>query len=223
MTAAKKKAPAKKKAITAADVAKNLDKVVENTDVAISELKGQMESNQNSLMEAINAIASGGQSTRAIDNPVITNQDRIEADEQDLGQAVTLSDEDGTFIAGTKYDDVESPEFQSKMELEKFMKESVAVRIQESYNDENVSMFDISVNGRSAIFRYGETKIVPRYIVEGLARAKPIHYDNVNYRKADGSDSVRNNATRGLRYPFTVEQDLNPRGAQWLREILAQQ
>lgn len=220
---AAKKAPAKKKAVTVLDVAKNLDKVVANTDSAMKDLRADMETNQNSIMEAINAIASGGKSTRAMDNPTHFNVDRIEAAEENLGQAVSLTDEDNTFIAGTKYDDVESPSFQNKMALEAFMNESVCVHIQEAMTDENVAMFDVGVNGKTVIFRYGETKIVPRYIVEGLARARPVHYGNERYRKSDGSDGVKNPASRGLRYPFTVEQDLNPRGGQWLREILSQQ
>ena len=224
-TTTRKTATAKAKVkpqLTVEELASRLDRVIDSTNDSLDSVRSEIQASQQSIMEAINALASGGKSTRAIDNPVELPGSQVDAYNENLGEAIDLSDEDGTMIDGTKYGDVENPIFKEKMEYEAFMKEMVEVQIHDMQGDENVPLFDISVNGRACVFRFGEAKWVPRYIVEGLARARPIHYSNEAYRKQDGSESIRHPARRGLRYPFSVITDKNPRGNTWLRNILAQ-
>lgn len=110
-----------------------------------------------------------------------------------------------------------------KAAMEAFLHEKVKVQIQDVDDPQADPRFVIAVNGRKQIFERGREYLVPRYIVEGLARAKPIGYKNEEYTKQDGVRDVRWPAKRGLRYPFSVMEDPSgERGREWLRNVLKQ-
>ena len=84
-------------------------------------------------------------------------------------------------------------------------------------------VFTIGVNGINYMFIRGRRYRLPRYVVEGLARAKPISYKNEEYTTPDGRRDYRYPSKTGVRYNFNVEED--PSGAvgeMWLRNVLAQ-
>lgn len=195
----------------------NLDKVVENTDAAMTEIRAVMAEQA----EASNAQAETNRAIlemlKAKNNPVILT-DRVEADEQDLGAVEDIGE--SQIVTGVF--DINSPAFQEKASIERFMHEDVKILIHESNNDLEVDVFSVSVNNKSVLFRFGETKVVKRYILEVLARAKPITYGNKQIRGGDGVERVVNNGTRGLRYPYSVEQDTKI-GRAWHKVVLAQQ
>lgn len=110
-----------------------------------------------------------------------------------------------------------------KLEMLAFMREPVTVHIHESSDQQADPHFMIAVNGRKQIFSRGREYTVPRYIVEGLARAKPVGFRNEEYFKPDGERSVRWPSTRGLRYPFSAVKDPSgDKGAAWLKIVLKQ-
>lgn len=118
--------------------------------------------------------------------------------------------------------DVESPEFKAKMDYEKFMAERLTVMIHETNEEDADQHFSIGVNGRNYPFRRGETKQVPRYVVYGLCQCRPMRYKNHPYTDNEGNMAVRYDMSRGLRYPFSVVNDPNPRGPAWLARALAE-
>lgn len=118
---------------------------------------------------------------------------------------------------------LDDPAFMTKLATEKFMEELVHVRIQETSEEQADIGFVISVNNKQCVFRRGEEKIVPRYFVEGLARAKRTGFKNV--LKVDpmtGEQEYVYPAHTGLRYPFEIIEDKNPNGREWLKAVLRQ-
>ena len=156
---------------------------------------------------------------------VLKRPGQLEPMEQQIGQDGTVEAgeaNDESFLIRPKQSNVEDPEFTEQMQLEQFMREDVTVHIQ-TVSEKNAQMvFDVCVNGHTVLFKRGETKTVKRYIVEGLARAKPLTYGNEEYIDTDGERKVRWPMQTGLRYPFSVVEDRNPLGASWLQHVLAQ-
>lgn len=103
-----------------------------------------------------------------------------------------------------------------------FDQEKLVVVVAPSFEEDQDPRVEIAVNGKSVIFLRGQNTKVPRYIVEGLARAKPYTYGNVEYLKENGDRAVKWPEHMGLRYPFSVLYDPNPIGPAWLDSILSQ-
>lgn len=190
------------------DLTKKLDAVVDSTNAVVGDLQSSV-SAIDVKMEAI---------LNAINNPVAIRK-HTEADEQELG---ATSDIDGNEIESSRFSDVDLPEFNEKAKMLSFMNEKVTVVIHETSDKNADGVFDISVNGRPKTFVRGHEFTVKRIYVEGLARAKPVHYDNKEYVDGDGVRKVRNPSRKGLRYPFAVVEDSNPVGRRWLKMVLAQ-
>jgi hypothetical protein len=189
----------------------------------------------NDITDAVNSLASQAEETNAkLDNvlEVFTRSlnQAVEPMEADLGterEPMTMGVSDtGDAVAIDKgLYDVDGPEFNDKMKLLAFMEEPVEVMIHQTSEKDADQAFDIQVNGRPQIFVRGGKYIVRRKFVEGLARAKPVHYDNEEYMQETaqgGVRAVRYPSRRGLRYPFTVIEDKNPNGAAWLQRVLAE-
>lgn len=104
----------------------------------------------------------------------------------------------------------------------KFMAESIDVRIGTSTDPNAEQIFEIIINGRTEIFRRGETKTVPRYFVDRLARLKETGYENVEVLNAKNERAYDYVPRTGLKYDFAVVRDLNPLGQSWLRAVLAE-
>ncbi len=107
-----------------------------------------------------------------------------------------------------------------KQAMLRFMEEMVCVVVSESTNDNEQMVFPLSVNGRTIYITRGEPTWIKRYYVDNLCNAKPADYKIRVVKDADGD--VLNRATRSsaLAYPFTVVEDRNPRGRDWLRQRL---
>lgn len=118
--------------------------------------------------------------------------------------------------------DVDNPAFDEKAAMLAFYEEPVSINIHTTHNPTAEQVFSVGVNGRQWIFKRGENYTVPRKVVEGLLRARPVHYANEEYRLEDGSQAVRNPSRTGLRYGFQVMRDENPLGGPWLTAIMAQ-
>lgn len=100
-----------------------------------------------------------------------------------------------------------------------FMAEPVEVMVLPSQNkDDTTRLVTISVNGTTYYMVRGEWRVVPRFVLEVLVRAKRESW-NFGYRKAaDGSTFETSNAYNILRFPHHY-RDKNPRGAAWYDSI----
>lgn len=100
-----------------------------------------------------------------------------------------------------------------------FMAEPVEVMVLPSQNkDDTTRLVTISVNGTTYYMVRGEWRVVPRFVLEVLVRAKRESW-NFGYRKAaDGSTFETSNAYNILRFPHHY-RDKNPRGQAWYDSI----
>lgn len=116
---------------------------------------------------------------------------------------------------------LDDPEVRAKVEIERFMREKLVIRISEVSDELQDQSFSIWVNGEAHSFIRGRTfKDVPRYVVEGLARAKPTAYSYKEVER-DGVRGVEYRTHTGLRYPFQVIHDPSgERGINWLDRVL---
>ena len=117
-------------------------------------------------------------------------------------------------------EDIESPVTMKDAELEAFMNEPVMVTVLSSGKDNEMPYVQVAVNGVTQMFLRDQPIVVKRKYLERLARAKETGYDQtVDDRLGERMNILQNR--HSLRYPFQVNRDDNPRGAAWLRSILA--
>lgn len=100
-----------------------------------------------------------------------------------------------------------------------FMNEPVEVMVLPNHDkNDTTRLVDISVNGKSYYLMRGEWKIVPRFVLEILVKAKKESWQ-FGYRKApDGSTFETSNSYSVLRYPHHY-RDANPKGQAWYDSI----
>lgn len=94
------------------------------------------------------------------------------------------------------------------------------VMVHESTDENAQPIVDVYCNGIPQRFVRGVEQVVKRKFVQILANARTT---NVRTRTGVEGGNVINQITRhtAVRYPFSVIEDRNPRGAAWLREALA--
>ena len=112
-----------------------------------------------------------------------------------------------------------------KIEMLKFMEEPVTIHILDSADKNADQIFQVSVNGRTKLFERNKTYTVKRKYVETLLRARPVQYTQKKLDVRDVSDGVnayKDVGRRGLRYPFTIVEDKNPRGIEWFKHVSMQ-
>lgn len=153
--------------------------------------------------------------------PVI-KRNPLEAAAQDLGDAgVATMPTTGAAEITQEIEVVDPARFaKEKADNLAFNEELVTVEVHTTPDKFAPQWVEISVNGQKELFWRGVPKTCKRKFVEGLARCKPVSYKNVEYVDADGSRSVKWPSTVGLEYPFSMLEDKNPRGRDWLRKLL---
>jgi len=130
-------------------------------------------------------------------------------DSQDSEIALT---EPEVITVGARFSNVQEEELA-------FMEERLIITILSSGQKNEENPVPVSVQGRQ-VQVWRETKtIVKRKYVERLARAKPAAIGSEQYMHGD-ERRVRYPSSRGLQYPFTVNKDPNPKGPQWLADVL---
>lgn len=196
------------------DLGGKLDRVVESTNAVVEAIREDFDAKMTLILNALQ------RPDQAKNHPVAPNTKGFDANVHEIAQppgAARFDEEGGLVIP--RLMDTESPEFKTKAETTAFMNEMVTIRLHPSnerrYTDPR---FTVTVNGKTAYLRQGTTATVPRYIVERLALARPVHYECEEFVNEQGSQDYRYPAQRGLRYPFRVEQD-SDKGHEWLRKL----
>lgn len=103
-----------------------------------------------------------------------------------------------------------------------FMEEKVDVMVHESADPNAEPVVHVAVNGSNQFFPRGQVVTCKRKYLEVLARAKEV---GINTREAldrDGNRTTVIGKHAALRFPFSVMRDENPKGATWLKSVLAQ-
>lgn len=200
-----------------------LQKAVEQQAEDFQSFQNRMENQMQNILDSLQGMS-------AQNHPTGATRDHFEAAEQDQGgggEAYFDDDPGGVtpfegppqLIKPRPGQTVDDPEFKAKQETLQFYAQMLDISIGPTTDEDAMDFFSISVNGRSYIFEYGKDYTnVPRYIVAGLAAARPAHYDNQHYVDSNGVRGYRYPMKRGLRYPFSVTHDpAGARGREWLR------
>ena len=120
-------------------------------------------------------------------------------------------------------DVVDGPDAMDKAEMLAFMEEPVKIMVHTSADPNAEAVIQTGVNGRTQFFIRGMDQVVRRKYVECLARAK-----HTGFTQKTVNDLQTGNVTQkmiphtALKYPFSVVQDDNRRGRDWLKQILAE-
>ena len=103
-----------------------------------------------------------------------------------------------------------------------FLEEPVEVMVAEPQDEKESNLVQLFVQGRSQMIIPGQPIVIKRKYLEVLARAKQIRYKPVvKINDLTGAPINMMIPRLVLRYNFSVIQDKNPKGAEWLRRILA--
>lgn len=103
-----------------------------------------------------------------------------------------------------------------------FMEEMVTIRMASITERNGENVFEITINGRTELFRRGETKTVKRYFVDRLMRLKPTVFGQEMVTNNEGVKSYIYPPHSGLKYDFSIERDDNPLGKSWQRAVLSE-
>lgn len=147
----------------------------------------------------------------------MTRRAAVDATNEYLGRSNTM--EFGV-VPDISAEIIDSPVTIEGVELEAFMNEPVMVTVLSGGKDNEAPYVQVAVNGIIQMFRRDVPIVVKRKYVERLARAKETGYDQtVDDRLGERMNLLQ--TRNSLRYPFQVNRDDNPRGAAWLRGVLA--
>jgi len=195
------------------EMTNKLDKVVASTNDALTATNERIEDVDSKLDQIL----------KAINNPVVI-RDAFEPMEQGLGEegAAEAKEVDGSAVIEHPANvNPDSIEFKNKAAALAFMNEKVKIYIHDTAEKNADKVFEVAVNGVKRVFQRDQEYLVERKYVEGLARAKPIHYENVEYTMSNGERGVKWPTRRGLRYGFSVLEDTQ-NGKAWLKGVLAE-
>lgn len=102
-----------------------------------------------------------------------------------------------------------------------FFAEPVTIRIATSTDKNAEQMFELNLGGKPFFFRRGETKTVPRYVVDHMARMKVTSYIDQEVFNSEGIKQIVHIPHTAMKYDFAMVKDDNPMGEHWLKATLA--
>lgn len=95
-----------------------------------------------------------------------------------------------------------------------FMDEDIEIQIAPT-TEKGALPFEITVNGRTELFHYGQTKKVKRFFADRMLLMKVTSYETPEKVNPDGERNAAPVPTTALKYPFHVVNDPNPHGRAW--------
>lgn len=116
----------------------------------------------------------------------------------------------------------EHPYDEEKMAMLAFMNEDIEIRMGVSTDPNAEQIFELTINGKTELFRRGETKVVKRYFVDLLLRLKQTRWSHQEVINAQGDKDIVYQPHTAIKYDFAITRDLNPLGRDWQRAVLAE-
>lgn len=152
----------------------------------------------------------------------------LDAATQKIGQQHTrqfIEEEDETAkpkLSVPVIESVDRPVDKKWAEAMAFNEEVIEVVVHTTSDKTAEKIVEVFNNGIRQMFIRGEKQKVKRKFVEVLARAKQTNYGNQQIKTDNGEEVYVYPASTALRYPFSVVNDPNPRGIDWLKSVLAE-
>lgn len=168
--------------------------------------------------------ANGPRSNAAMNNPVTSNfSTAVSEMETGSGPSRTMrseGDAKDSLDKNTLIHVAEQPYDDEKMAMLAFMNELIEVRIATTTDKNAEQCFEINVNGKLCFFRRGETKTVPRYIVDHMMRMKQTVYSQREVLNAEGVREMVYDPQTAVKYDFSITRDPNPLSNSWQRAVM---
>lgn len=109
-----------------------------------------------------------------------------------------------------------------KAEALAFNEEKIVIMIHESTDPNAENPVPLGNNGRMVYLNRGEEYRISRKYAERLCLAKAHGVRTAEVRDANGDRTTKVVRTAALAYPFSVLQDNNPKGREWLQSLMQQ-
>lgn len=116
---------------------------------------------------------------------------------------------------------VAETDFEHAAALEAFMNEYVTIIVAPSTEEGQLEIITPNVNGMNQPIIRGVECRVKRKYVEDLARTRTTKYDQ-QVQDPTRPENIQMVERSAVTYPFTVTQDDNPKGREWLQSIANQ-
>lgn len=162
---------------------------------------------------------------RAANNPVSAPQREFNSEDVPVGQMPPIvMSADGPIVREPEtIEPIDTPITMDYAAELAFMEEKVTILVHPSAEKFAPKYLDVYVNGRPEWIPVGVPYKVARKYVEVLARTKPT--DVQTYHEDATVERPNNQIIRATRVknPFSVIGETNPRGAEWLTRLLAEQ
>jgi hypothetical protein len=123
--------------------------------------------------------------------------------------------------AGAGVEPVADRVLSKSADLEAFMNEILTIVVFEDNIEGALPIVEPTVKGMKQVIVRGVNSKVRRKYVEALARSRTTKFDQIQRDMYDRSSLAMKPNTK-MTYPFAVIHDPNPRGAAWLKAILAE-
>lgn len=149
----------------------------------------------------------------------IHSTDHVIGRERDVDIPV---DGDIAEIGPDSIETLEGPEAMNKAKALAFNEEKIKVMVHESTQQGDSAIVRSAVNGKQQFIIRGVVQEIRRKYVETLARARRTVYKQIiHVNESTGNVVQKMVPSTSLANPFSVIEDRNPAGAEWLRKILA--
>lgn len=159
----------------------------------------------------------------------VHNQDVSEMVQTDLGvvtQEQLLNHEFDSVDVEIESNVLHKNETEQRLADLAFNEEYLVIQISEGTAENDEKLVPLWVNGEGAgpngipYIPRGVPVRIKRKFVERLARARPVMYDSKEVTNERGERTYVNPSRTGLKYPFAVIEDENPKGRAWLQAII---
>lgn len=107
------------------------------------------------------------------------------------------------------------------LDLLKFSEEKMTIRLEQSSDKYAPTAIDVSVNGETQWLPVGHPLKLKRKFVEVLARCKSDVFDTIRSETQDGDSINKLSRRTSMKHPFSVIHDPNPKGYEWLVQLLS--
>lgn len=178
---------------------------------------------------------------QAKNNPVRVSK-TVETAEQQVGQMKprdmrSFGPAEGA-LAAPQFEQLVDPNDRpidnEKIEMERFMQDDLTIRLSPTTDKNAEQIIEVNVitvgladrgmlgsNSKPVLIPRGKDVVVKRYIVERLLRCKLTGY-GLEEKVVNGERMYSYPAATGMRYDFSVIHDPHPRGADWLKYLMAE-
>lgn len=116
----------------------------------------------------------------------------------------------------------DGPQWKDKAAQLAFMNEELEINIMQTGAVNEEPVVQLGNNGRNQFVIRGQWQKVKRKYVEVLARSKRERVRTEEYTDGNGDNATKIVINAGLKYPFSVRNDPNPKGKAWLEKVLAE-